>query len=97
MIYIKIHKSNNQEILAVCDKELIGKTFRDKDICLKITEDFYKGKLVKENKAIELMKNNNNINIVGEKSINLAIKSNLISEDNIIRIKKIPHAQIFSI
>ena len=35
MIYIKIHKSNNQEILAVCDKELIGKIFKDKDICLK--------------------------------------------------------------
>ena len=97
MIYIKIHKSNNQEILAVCDKELLGKIFKDKDICLKVTESFYKGKLVKEDKAIALMKNTNNINIVGEKSIDLAIKSNLISEDNIIRIKKIPHAQIFSI
>ena len=33
------------------------------------------------------------VNIVGEKSINLAIKLGIIDKDKIIKIKNIPHVQ----
>jgi len=35
------------------------------------------------------------LNIVGEKSIDLASKNDIVSKMNIIKIKGIPHAQVF--
>src|SRR3989344_5744360 len=97
MIYIKKNKSQGSEVLAVCDENLIGKVFRDKKMKLEITERFYKGDLVDEEKAVKFMKEAKSINIAGKNSINLAIKSGMIDKGNVIKIKKIPHALIFEI
>ena len=95
MIYIKKNISQDSEILAVCDEDLIGKIFKDKKMKLEITERFYKGNLVDEKEAIKSMQEARNINIVGKNSIKLAIKYNIIDKENVIKIKKIPHALIF--
>ena len=97
MIYIKKNISQDSEILAVCDEDLIGKIFKDKKMKLEITERFYKGNLVDEKEAIKSMQEARNINIVGKNSIKLAIKYNIIDKENVIKIKKIPHALICEI
>ena len=38
-----------------------------------------------------------NINLVGEKSVGVAISEKIASERNVIRIKNVPHVQIFTI
>lgn len=94
MIYIKVHQNPTGKILAVCDKELIGKTFEDSKLCLNVSERFYKGELVDDVKLIKLVKAYDNINIVGKNSINLFLKEKIITKDHVIKIKNIPHAQI---
>jgi len=97
MIYLKINRTELSEIIAVCDEELIGKSFSENNLKLDVTERFYKGKLMNEEEIIEKLKNARNINIVGKNSINLAIKHRIIDKDSVIKIKNIPHAVIFEL
>jgi len=97
MIYLKITKTEFSEIVAVCDEDLIGKKFSENDNMLDINERFYKGEIMDEGKIIEILNNAKNINIVGEEAVGLAIKAGIVEEENIIKIKNIPHALVFGI
>jgi len=94
---IKIHKMKDREVISLCDEELIGKKFEEKDLQLEISERFYKGEKLPEEEIVKILKNVDNINIVGKKSVDLALKNKLISKKQIIKIKGIPHAQIISV
>jgi len=91
-VLVKIHESAGNSILAVADEDLIGKTFDEGDLHLEITERFYKGEEKSEEEIIALMKGSTNTNIVGEKSIAIALKAGIITEDSVIKIQGIPHA-----
>jgi hypothetical protein len=97
MIYLKINKTEQNEIVAICDEDLIGKKFSEGDLRLHVTERFYKGDSVDEGKIIGILKHARNINIVGKEAIKLAIKNRIIEKENVIKIKNIPHAIVFEI
>ena len=97
MLYVKIHKSEGSEVIAVCDKELLGKTLKEGDMEIKISEEFYKGEDMTEEEITALLKEARNVNLIGEKSIALGIKVGIISEENILKIEGVPHAQAYSI
>ncbi|MBI2499457.1 DUF424 family protein [Candidatus Woesearchaeota archaeon] len=92
MIFVKVHKGL-REVVAICDKELIGKVFSEGKYELKVGEFFYKGKEVSEDEVKEIMLNATNLNIVGERSINIAIKLGLVNEKNVLSIGGVRHAQ----
>jgi len=92
MIFVKVHKGPT-EIVAICDKELIGKIFSEGKYELKVGEFFYKGKEVNEDEVKEIMMDANNLNIVGERSINIAIKLGIVNEKNVLNIGGVKHAQ----
>ena len=96
-MYTKIHKSGDRNIIAICDEELIGKTFSEGNLILDITERFYKGEKLTPDETLELMKGALNLNIVGKESISLALKNKIIEKENIIKIQKIPHAQVYQL
>ena len=45
MMYVKIHESEHSEVVAVCDKSLLGRKISNKNMELNISESFYKGEL----------------------------------------------------
>ena len=96
-MYVKIHKTGFSEVVCVCDEDLIDKKFEDGDLQLDITGRFYKGEKKTEEEVIKILKEAGNMNIVGEKSIKAAIKAGIIGKENIIKIKNIPHAQVYNI
>lgn len=92
-MYIKIHKAGpDREVVALCDKELIGKKFSEGNIEIIASEKFYKGEELPEDKMAEILKNAKNVNIFGKKSIAFAIKLGVISSENVIMIQGVPHA-----
>jgi hypothetical protein len=94
MILIKIHKSR-RHVVAICDSDLLGKTFEEGIKILNLRENFYKGEEYQEETAILTIKaqakEDATFNIVGEKSVNAAIKAGLINQDAIGKIKDIPY------
>lgn len=97
MIYLKVNKTENSEITAICDADLIGKTFSENDIILNVNENFYKGYLMQEKEILSVLKKARNVNITGKKSINLAVKAGIIDEESIIYVNKVPHAIAFEL
>ncbi len=91
---IKVHKTQDgRKITALCDNDLIGKKFEEKNLQLDLTSNFYKGEEKTKEEIIELIKGSYILNLAGKKSTNLAIKLGIIRKENIIKIKNIPHAQ----
>ncbi|MCL2607328.1 MAG: DUF424 family protein [Methanomassiliicoccaceae archaeon] len=91
MIFIKIHVRGTERILAACDEELLGKTFREKEMCLKVSETFYRGELISEDVLCERMKSVTIMNLVGERCVAAAQKAGYISA--VVTIDGVKHAQ----
>ena len=85
-------------VVAVCDKELLGKIFEEGKFQLDVKENFYKGKEKSASEIIELMKSFSNedatFNIVGKKSVKAAIEAGIIEEGSINEIDGIPFALV---
>ncbi|WP_319506943.1 DUF424 family protein [uncultured Methanolobus sp.] len=96
-MYIKIHKSGDTTIVALCDRELIGKTLKEGNITVTITEEFYKGEIISEEDAIKLISKASNVNIFGEKAVSCAVKSGVVNKDNVMIINEVAHAQVFRV
>ncbi len=87
-----------REVVAICDVELLGKYFEEEKFQLDVKESFFGGEKASEEEVIEIMQDMSRedatFNIVGEKSVNAAIKAGIISEDGINKIQGIPFALI---
>jgi len=94
-MYLKIHKSY-RHVVAICDKELIGKKLEEGKRQLEIREFFFKGNEVSEEECLRIISleimEDATFNIVGQKSINTAIKAGIITSDSISHIQGIPFA-----
>jgi len=89
----KIHKNvEGRIILALCDTELIRKKFVEGDLQIDLTSEFYQGEEKTEDEIKEMIKPVHVINAVGEKSIELLKKLDLV--ENIITIAGVPHAEV---
>ena len=82
------------KVVAICDNDLIGKEFDEGELYLKISESFYNGESKTIEEVEEIMINEDNLNLVGEKTIKIALNLKLINEKNIIKVQGVPHAQI---
>ena len=90
-----MHKSY-RAVVAICDIELIGKKFEEGIKQLDVRENFYKGDEMSEDEATQIMQDQNKedatFNIVGENSVNLAIKAGIIPKEASLKIQNIPYA-----
>ena len=94
-MYLKVHQYRDNIIIAICDEELLGRTLREGNIVVTITEEFYKGDIVSESEAMDAVKRFSNINIFGKKAVSCAIECGAVNSDNVKIIDGVAHAQIF--
>lgn len=97
MIYVRIHKAADDIILAACDEDVLGKTFKGGEARITVSERFYNGELVSEETFIQRMESVTIMNLVGERTIALAIERGHVSEDGIMDIGGVKHAQVVKI
>lgn len=95
-MFLKIHRApDGTTVVAVCDRELINSTIADGDLEICITESFYGNRLAAENEVAEALARAENANIMGERSVALAVSLGIVSRSSCIMIGNIPHAQVF--
>ena len=94
MIYVRLHKGTDDMILAACDEDILGQTFSGDDMRITVSEKFYNGELVPEETFIERMKSVTIMNLVGERTVSIAIEQGHVSEDCILEIGGVKHAQV---
>jgi len=94
---VKIQQSCRY-IVAICDSNLIGKRFEEGKLQLDVKESFYKGEEKTKEQVLHIIKKmaaeDATFNIVGKESIQTAIESELISEENVGKIHGIPFALV---
>lgn len=96
-MYVKIHIYKGSEIIAICDANLIGKKIEGRDRCIEASKRFYKGEKKSEKEIVEIMKQAENLNLLGKKTVSLALKNKIIKREGIIKIKDVPHAQMYQL
>jgi hypothetical protein len=101
MIYIKIHGSENGDIIAMCDSDLLGREIKEGEIEINLRDysDFYKGELASGEKVVKMLKPERllSANIVGRESVAVAVKAGVIDSASIKKVSKIPYAYAFRI
>ena len=95
MFSARIINHNNTRLLNICDSDLLGKTIISEKLSIKISESYYGEKLIKKEEATHLLKECNNINMVGEEIISLSIDLGVGSENGIKKIDGIPFLIVF--
>ena len=95
MMYVRLHKvGKNDMLLAACDEDLLGKTFTSGKAKITVSETFYRGESVSPEAFVERMKSVSIMNLVGDEVISLAISEGHVSEENVIEIGGVKHAQV---
>lgn len=99
MIYVKVHRRQGHICAAACDEELLGETLEDDPYHVTIEEDFFKGDLVDDgdNATSALFQRSSSLNLFGERAVAMGILAGCIDPDNVVRIKGVPHAQMFDV
>ncbi|MBS7615223.1 DUF424 family protein [Candidatus Bathyarchaeota archaeon] len=83
-----------QVLLAICDAEIIGKTFSESDMVLEVKEEFYKGVKTSIDEAISLIDQSTIVNIIGCKTVKKAIEKGYVHPEAVIKVCGVLHAQI---
>ena len=91
-VYLKVHIKDEFETIACCDEELLNQVFKEGNLRIEISNQFFGGKLITLEDAISILKSASFFNIVGEKIINEAINCNLLTKEGVRFINRIPMA-----
>jgi hypothetical protein len=96
-MFVNVIKSY-RDVVAVCDKELLGKKFEEGIFLLDVKESFFKGRESSKEEASEIMKDmkleDSTFNIIGERSIQTALELGVITKEGIGKIAGIPFALV---
>lgn len=99
VIYVKVHKRQGHVCAAACDEELLGETLEEDPYHVTISEGFYRGDLVEDGdpSTSAMFQRCSSLNLFGERAVALGIESGCIDPDNVVRIRGVPHAQMFEL
>jgi hypothetical protein len=97
-VYVRIMTSDTGSlVVAICDKELLGKVFREGDITLDVSRAFFEGDLMDADEAVEYLHDAFTAIVVGEEAVNKAIEAGMVHPEAVLRVEGVPYAQIVRI
>ena len=96
-MYLKTYKSGTEVIVAVCDKDILGKTLKEGDVTVEVSEEFYKGDVASEEQVIAALAGATSANLFGKRTIECAIECGALEPECVMIIDSVPHAQMFRI
>jgi hypothetical protein len=95
-MYLKVHRNAaGDQVVAVCDRELLNTTISHGDLEVRISGDFYGTSLATPDEVRAALVSAENANLIGERTIALAESLGLINRSGCIMIGDVPHAQVF--
>lgn len=95
MITMKIHRTASGECLvAACDTDLVGKTFKEGKLKLDVSSSFYGDMRVNEETFISALHQSMISNLLGKFVIDCTKRAGFIGEKDVMTVAGIPHVQI---
>ncbi len=91
---MNLKKIGRNVLLCMCDADILGKTLREGKIVFRVKENFYNGRRVAIEEAIDLIEDSTIVNMVGKHVVKKAIDRGFVHPEAVLSIEGIPHAQI---
>lgn len=86
-------RTQGENMVIVCDEELLGKKFKNGELRLEVKESFYKGEKASVEDCLAALRSATIGNLVGS-IVEHAMKAGIIESGNVLRFQKVPHAQL---
>jgi len=97
-MFLKIHHlPGSADVVAVCDRELLNTTISHEKLTVSVHDSFYGTTPASEDEVRSALEKAGNINLIGERAVNVAIIMGYLTRPECIMIGKIPHAQIYRV
>ncbi|MEM3097081.1 MAG: DUF424 family protein [Nitrososphaerota archaeon] len=95
--WVKVHFSKTGEVVvAVCDEELVGRKLKlSSGFTVEVDKSFYCGVLIPVQDLEKYVAQATIVNLLGERSVNYALKIGLASPETVIDVDGVPHIQVF--
>ncbi len=94
LVYVKSYSTDKGTMVACCDEDLMGKTFREGKLKLSPESGFYGTSLLALGEALILMDRAEILNLVGRNIIDAAIDKGIVHPEAVILVAGIPHVQV---
>jgi hypothetical protein len=93
-VYLRVFKDPEHTLVAVCDSEILGETFREGKLKLEVKVDFYKGVSTSIPQALQAIDAADIVNLVGESIVEAAVQKGFVNPSAVVHIAGVPHVQI---
>jgi len=94
---LRVHRRGKDVVVAACDEDLIDRTFRCGELRLNVSSSFYGTETCDEDEFLAALRLCTSANLVGERTIEIAVRAGFIRRDGILRVGDVPHAQLYKI
>lgn len=91
---MKSYQQGVQRLVAACDEELLGTVHSEGQFRLDVTPKFYDGLRVGGDDLQAYLQSCTVANLVGPRTVELAVEMGLVDPANVLRIGGVPHAQV---
>ena len=96
-VILNIIRQNEHVFVNVCEKELLGKEFRDDKTVLNVNKEFYGGDEVDMEYAFSLFNEATVVSIVGNYLVEEAIRRGYVHKNAILEVGGVKFAQIYNL
>ncbi|MFZ2456981.1 MAG: DUF424 family protein [Candidatus Altiarchaeia archaeon] len=93
MFCYKIHTCGNEVLVAVCDKDILGKTFFEGELQLEVKASFYHRGVASLAELEKVLSGATIANLAGNRVVDSAICAGYVEKENVLVIGGIKHAQ----
>jgi len=93
-VFLRVYKDPKCTLVAACDSNILGETFRQGKLKLEVKPDFYRGARATIIDALAAIDSADIANLVGEAIVQAAVERSLVDPSAILNIGGVPHVQI---
>lgn len=93
MFAVKNYQQGPQRLVAACDEELLGTVHRQEKFKLDVVPSFYDGMRVGEAELGHYLRMATVANLVGQRTVSVAMALGLVEQAHVLTIGGVPHAQ----
>jgi hypothetical protein len=91
---VKAYQQGLQRLVAACDSELIGTSHKEGKFHLQVPAGFYDGVRVDAANLGAYLRGATVANLVGRRTVDVAIGLGLVDPKNVLVVAGVPHAQV---
>lgn len=93
-VFLRVYKDQRYTLVAACDSNILGETFREGKLKLEVKPDFYRGVPATIMDALAAIDSADIANLVGKAIVQAAVERSLVDPSAVLNISGVPHVQI---